>query len=906
MLVVGGDAVFDKAYSVGVVGAGTGVSPAHREDMLIVGGDATVNGATTSVTAFGFDGTTFRTGTIRVGGAQNFQDPTGVANGTFGQLGSVDSANQDPPAQAQQNLLFDDVSVLEDDGYTELFGTEGKMARYSQLCYAELSTDTTATQIVNEGGLLDLEHGTVTSDADGFTLTSDGSGDVVEFQLPATIGSPGQAAEIQIVGVADGATVLINTLDSGQIRQYIGDVSWGATPAEATSNRALALGNAILWNYPFSTDVAVGGATQFPGSILVGEPTSTFQTGFSGTNGRVYTPGGLIHSGTIAQTSGNELHAYPFTGALGCIQALPGTFSVAKDLTGDGADAVPDGTTFTVDWEVTGPAGSPNLGDAGTLDVPADGTAVTGPLDLAEGDEVTISEPTFPDVGGIDWGTPLISPNPVTIGAEGEVVAVTVTNEAVLQRGGFTLTKDVTGDDGASTTEFEVAWTCDAENLDGDSSGTETLTDGEQLTVTGFPVGTVCSFTETTPTDDNGTWAAPVVTPDEITIAEDDGTAQVVTVTNDFAADRGGFAITKTVTGDDGAATTEFTGTWTCDAPNDDGLDTGTWTLTDGDTLTLDGFPLDTTCTVAEDTVDDANGTWDTTIDPGEITVAAGDPTATLVTVANDFSSEIGAFEITKSVTGDGGSSVTEFTVEWTCTTPEDEEIAGSVTVTDGSTSAPVGDLPVGTTCTVSEPEIDDPAGTWSADVSPETLTIGSTDPATVAVVAVTNTFVENPTGGFSITKEVTGDDGAATTEFIGTWTCDAPNTDGDDTGTWTLADGDTLTLDGFPLGTVCTVTEATPDDPDGTWGVSIAPGEIVVSDADPSAAVVTVTNEFRLPSPSPSTPVPTPTPSSPEPTQGPHILPRTGSEILGWVAASGALILVGGLAVLVVRRRQH
>ncbi|ANC30320.1 T surface-antigen of pili [Isoptericola dokdonensis DS-3] len=823
LLVVAGDADFLKGYNVGVAGGGTGVVPAHRADMLIVGGDATVanpsedpnaagNPATVGVGLTTSDGSN-RYGTIHVGGARNFRDPSfGAADTTYGVLGNIDTANQEPPATETQNVLDGDVSVLVDDGYTELFGAEGKMARYSQQCYAELSTETEATTILNEGGSLSLEHGTFAQSGDVVTLTSTGSADVVEFVLPATLGTVANPVQINIVGATTAQTVLVNTLAAGTVTHFIGDVYWGAGVGDELNTRALVEGRHLLWNYPFTTDLVLGGATQFPGSVLVGDPGSVTQIGFSGANGRIYTPGDLVHSGTATATSGSELHGYPFDGALGCIREIPGTFFVTKEITGDGADAVPPDVTFTVAWEVTGPADSPNLGRTGTVEVLADGTPALGPDDLAEGDVVTFAEPTVPTVDGVVWGAPQIQPNPLTVAGD-TAATVTVTNEAVLVRGGFTIRKEVTGDPGGTTDEFTGTWTCDAEDVDGD--------------------------------------------------------------------------------------------------------DSGTWTLADGEEATVDGLPVGTTCTVAEDPVTDANGTWTTSIDPDTVVVAEGDASATVVTVTNEFTSTVGAFTIAKEVTGDDGATLTEFTVAWTCTAPDGSVTSGTATVAAGTSSDPVGGLPVGTLCTVEEAVPDDPNGTWTAEVTPSEIVIASDDPADVGVVTVTNTFTVDR-GGFTIRKEVTGDPGGTTDEFTGTWTCDAQDLDGDDSGTWTLVDGDEATVDGLPVGTTCTVAEDPVTDANGTWTTSIDPDTVVVTDGDVAATIVTVTNDFTVsPTPSPSAPTPTASPStaaptpvaptegptSPAPTAGPD-LPRTGADVGGWAMLALTLVGLGTVAVLAVRRR--
>lgn len=824
--VVQGDALFERRpYNVGVVGVGSLVTPADRADMLVVGGDLTVANPSVNQAPdpanviVGGSLAPYRTGTIRVGGAHNFRDPSYDASSSpFGQLGELDTANQDPPTQFQ-NVLLDDVSVLETDHYTDLFGAGGTMTRYSQQCYAELST-TSATSVVNAGGTLALEHGTVTQAGSDVTLTSDGSGDLVVFDLPATLGSGTTGVHLDVSGVADGATVLINTLADGPVRQVIGSVTWdgGGTPLQHVRS--------ILWNYPFSDDLTIGGGAQLPGSILVGSASSTLDQSYSGVNGRTYTPGDLRHTNSLGG-SGKEFHAYPFDGSLGCAQATPGTFSVSKAVEGDAAGTVPDGTTFTVGWEVTGPEDSANLGRTGTLDVAADGTAVTGPADLAEGDEVTFSEPSFPDVDGVDWGDPVISPNPVTIGGTSTVADVSVTNTATLQRGGFTITKEVTGDPGASTTGF--------------------------------------------------------------------------------------------------------TGSWTCSAPNADGDASGDWALAAGEELTLDGFPVGTSCEVAEDEVTDDHGTWTSALDPadGTLTITEDDASAQVVTVTNTFTSTVGAFAITKEVAGDEGSTTDEFTVDWVCTAPDDTQTTGSVTLAGGETSEPVGDLPVGTTCTVTEPAVDDPAGTWVSDITPAEITIGSDDMTEVAAVTVTNTFSTEPVGGFTVAKVVEGDASDATArDFSGTWTCSAENLAGDASGTWSLADGGSVAVDGFPVGTTCEVAEDEVDDDAGRWASSVSPdGGITITEDGAAATVVTVTNTFTptapSPSPSPSESTPAPTPSSSTPAPGPSTpvpstsapapapgpddgtLPRTGAQLATAVALAALLVAAGVLAVIAARRRR-
>ena len=53
----------------------------------------------------------------------------------------------------------------------------------------------------------------------------------------------------------------------------------------------------LLWNAPSATTVAVGGAAQLPGSLLVPTAPSTTTLSGAGTNGRILVSGDLVHTG---------------------------------------------------------------------------------------------------------------------------------------------------------------------------------------------------------------------------------------------------------------------------------------------------------------------------------------------------------------------------------------------------------------------------------------------------------------------------------------------------------------------------------------------------------------------------------------------------------------------------------
>jgi choice-of-anchor A domain-containing protein len=96
---------------------------------------------------------------------------------------------------------------------------------------------------------------------------------------------------------------------------------------------------------------------------------------------------------------GGEAHAYLFAGSIPCATepvVETGSLTVTKSVAGNAASAVPDGTTFTVAYEVAGTTGE--------LTVPVGGSATVEALPL--GTEVVLSEPGFPVVDGVEWGAP--------------------------------------------------------------------------------------------------------------------------------------------------------------------------------------------------------------------------------------------------------------------------------------------------------------------------------------------------------------------------------------------------------------------------------------------------------------------------------------------------------------------
>ncbi|PJI91123.1 SdrD B-like domain-containing protein [Luteimicrobium subarcticum] len=181
-----------------------------------------------------------------------------------------------------------------------------------------------------------------------------------------------------------------------------------------------------------------------------------------------------------------------------------------------------------------------------------------------------------------------------------------------------------------------------------------------------------------------------------------------------------------------------------------DPLPSTTLTLGDGDTadapVAPDTWPAGTQVRVTED----ADPSFDTTVDPdGWTLVSDGTPEGGF-TVTNTRVASTG-FEILKDVEDSGGlvPDGTTYTGTWQCTYPDASTVVGSGAweLTGGGTTTVASDLPVGATCTVTE---DPPAvvddGAWQDPDISGTVTLGPGDD-TVPVVTVTNTFTpDTPT----------------------------------------------------------------------------------------------------------------------------------------------------------------
>ncbi|MFF2389618.1 choice-of-anchor A family protein [Agromyces sp. NPDC058104] len=479
LLLVRGNATFDKTsggvFNVGAVGAGSGIVPAGGETMLAVGGDLVVGPTTNLHVGANITGG----GAVKVGGTST---GTVDANGAGIETGLGQTAAMDPNADFQ----------------TVITDTSAEIAGYP----------VTGTGLV-AGNQVQFV-GTSGDDPQVFTLDA---------------GAISAITEVDFTAVPADVPIVINVIGAGDVAFSPNYFAIDGVRVDDLASPGF--GNAasrILWNFTDATSLLIGGTSQFMGSILA--PTADTEITAS-TNGRVHVGGDLTTRGV-----GNELHNYPWTGggSLGCQEV--GGFSAAKAVTGPEAGSVPADTAFTLEYSYE--LGGETI--TGELTLLADGTVVDGPQDLPVGTIVDFEEIDLPVVPGIEWDTPTISPERVTIAGD-ENTLVTVTNRTgsgLLANGGFSVAKAVEGDAAEAVpagTEFTVEYRYELEGAV--VTGTlavladGTLSHGPQ----DLPAGTVVAFTEVDlPELDGVEWGEPSFSPDTVTIAGDEDA--LVTVTN--------------------------------------------------------------------------------------------------------------------------------------------------------------------------------------------------------------------------------------------------------------------------------------------------------------------------------------------------------------------------------------
>lgn len=603
--------------------------------------------------------------------------------------------------------------------------------------------------------------------------------------------------------------------------------------------------------------------------------------------------------GNTVTTAGGEIHSFMFAGQISCDAATDGTFRLQKDLAGiDPADPLLADVVFTVNYSAEAPDGTVTTG---SLNLPVTGEAVPADERFPAGTEVTFEEITPPSVPGYDWGTPTISPNPLTVTA-GATADVTVTNTATQQRGTFSLTKAVVDEAGdplpAPAGTVPVTWTA---AYAGAEIGTGTLAvplDGTTVAVgDDFPVGTVVTLEEdlsAVPPPAGSEWAAAGWDPGSVITIAGTGTV-AVTLTNlvtpvtpdrtvtivkqaegDAADPRFGYQVSFNDATGGRTVTPIEVGTPTVLAD----LDPAATTLDLAELVpTFNGTPVTDLSaweapvfrvTVDGVTTDYPTGGFEGAVQPpaaafASIPLPAGTADIAVEVLNNRLS---GTFSLSKQFDGLDPAVFppgTGFSVTWTATDPVGTITAGTVRLpADGTVVSPLdgnGDpvqFPFGTVVTFAEQTAPATRGvTWDDDVvfTPASVTIGASG-ADVVEVTVTNTATVL-TGSFLVAKQLDGitADQLGVDEFTVRYVAITPDRAALAGTMLVPADGtavgpldDTGAPLEFPIGTHVGLLEELPDGalPDHfEWGQPVwSPSRTLTVTGDPTdVPIATVTN---------------------------------------------------------------
>ena len=274
-----------------------------------------------------------------------------------------------------------------------------------------------------------------------------------------------------------------------------------------------------------------------------------------------------------------------------------GGFSVSKTVEGDGAKLAPAEFTFeyTCTDKVTGQAGSPKQVVVKAGQTTHVGDVPTGSCTLTEKDASAkgTSLSTALAVGGtpVQGGKATFD----VLGGDNAAMSISAVNTYTLDRGTFTVSKKVEGDDAEThkNVAFTFGYSCTSD-VEGEVSGELTARgDGSAVSGPALPVGATCSVSEKTSSAQVSGYDVKTPEAQSVTIAEKDA---ALSFTNAYTRQTGSFSVLKTVTGAQ-AGDKEFTFAYTCT----DGTEGSLKAKADGEAASGPKVPTGTQCTVTED-----------------------------------------------------------------------------------------------------------------------------------------------------------------------------------------------------------------------------------------------------------------------------------------------------------------
>lgn len=569
--------------------------------------------------------------------------------------------------------------------------------------------------------------------------------------------------------------------------------------------------NTKAYRFSYITDITGEPGTVTNNVTLIGSDTDQEETFKSYSISALDGSASLLRNGSISITKTNGEGAR-LAGAEFTLYAIDGKTIIKKGVTGnDGTlklKVIPDGEYIL--RETAAPEGYTLENVDHSVVVTTNGSTVTSSIDGKTGANAN---------------------------------AITIQNFSEGTVGNLTIRKTVAGKDADTTKEFDFTITLEGargtynyigHGIPGGtiaSGNTIPLAHGQSITIVGLPKDATYTVTEADYSGDGYTLTSTGATG---TILAD--TTQTASFTNTRTI--GDLTISKTVAGNAGDVEKDFefiitldgsgaTGTYNYTGkgvPDGTIKSGGTVSLSHGQSITITGIPEGTTYTVTEADYSGEGYTSTSTGATGNI-VADTMRTASFTNTRNVFlpSPGTGNLTISKTVVGNGADTAKKFNFTVTFDGASDSYDYTGNGVPDGTIksgdmislahgqSITIMGLPEGVRYQVSEVLEQG----YSVESVGSTGTISSSQDSTAAF---TNTKLPISTGSLTISKKVTGEGADLTKKFVFTvnfigsseaypYTGAAIGTISSG-GTISLANGESITITGLPIGIQYTVTE--------------------------------------------------------------------------------------------------
>lgn len=420
-------------------------------------------------------------------------------------------------------------------------------------------------------------------------------------------------------------------------------------------------------------------------------------------------------------------------------------------------------------------------------------------------------------------------------------ISVIATNTYQEKTGGFKVTKFVQGIDRdaaaqANDGKFEFSYTCD----NGVAGGSFSLPNNNSWTyeVTGLPVDTKCTVTETKPKAPEGynvvvknTNASGTTTESDTVAVKpiQDGSTYGVAFTNYYQPADAAFSLQKEakyVNGDKGNVDGNFSLSYECKGTTGSPVSGNVIVPANGDPVAVkNGIKAGMTCTIKEDknstAVTGANFKSLTFGQSGLLPAnilensAAGfkfkvptNNATVVVTAKNLYEHKMGSFKLTKKVKADGANPLKDKAFAFRVTCGDEDPV--TVNLKNGETWTSKSYL-ADTECMIHEVNPTTAAATSTVEYT-NAQSLGGDDAKVVIkegaepkVEGVATNTVKANYGKFSVTKTVDGDAKAEPATFTFDYKCDD---DAKTNGTLDLKAGETKTVDNVLVGTTCYIKE--------------------------------------------------------------------------------------------------